>query len=400
MKKKTVFFPMILFLSCFVNAYGVESGIIPGEYFGMHIHEIVNYDASLDLPLYAIRIWDAGVIWADIEKIKGQWDFSKLDAIVDLAVKNNLEITMTLGQTPGWASKKKNVYYPYGRTDILTSVPDDIGDWENYLRVIGGRYKGRIRYWEVWNEPDHLYFYSGTKKELAALTRSAWTILKSIDPENKIISPSITALPGSIGWLQGYLSAGAVNYVDIIGYHYYTLSWIPPEAIRDHLANIKSMMKSLKIGNKPIWTTEAGISFDKISDKVFVSYIARMYIIQKFYGSERFFWYAMDNSEMPKGGLLSADKTGLNAGGRAYKKISEWLIGKKIISIKYSGNLCVAEIRTAEGVREIIVWTTTGKADYKIPGGMTVNKAESLDDKKTEILKGRIRIGQIPVLIN
>jgi hypothetical protein len=358
------------------------------------------YTPSLDFPLNAIRIWDAGVIWPDIEKEKGMWNLATLDAYVELAVSNNLEVIMTLGPTPGWASKKENPRYPYGRRDILTSPPDDIKDWENYLTVLGERYKGKIKYWEVWNEPDSLDFYSGSKKELAELTKSANKILKQIDPENKIISPSITAMPGSIWWLNSYLSLGAKDYVDIIGYHYYTLSWVYPESIGIHLKSIKSMMKWLKIADKPIWTTEGGTMYDKISDEQLISYIARMYIIQRYYGSDRFYLYALEYRENPKG-LLNPGDTGLNPAGRAYKTLSGWLVGQKITSIKYYGFLCIANIEYPDGRNGLIAWTTAGKATYKIKKGFIVNKIESLDGKTISLPENRkIKVGLIPVLIN
>jgi hypothetical protein len=388
---------IIFFILILSYVYSNEP-YIPDQYFGMHIHEISKFNEKWDIPLSAIRIWDAGVIWPDIEPKKGKWDFTKLDALVEFSTKRNLEILMTLGQTPGWASVKKNLYYPYGRDDILTSPPDDIKDWENYVQVVGERYKGKIKYWEVWNEPDHKYFYTGSIKDLVKLTEKANKILKSIDPENQIVCPSVTAMPGSLVWLDSYLYQGGKNYVDIIGYHYYTLSWVLPEAIRIHLASIKSIMKKYKITDKPIWTTEAGIYFDKISDKLLISYIARMYIIQRFYGSERFYWYALDNGNAPaSGGLILNDRTDLNPGGKAYGVLKGWLVGKKIVSIKYSGVLCVSEIQSESGEKSIVVWSTGIKVSYKLPD--KYNKIEALDGNSVIAEKGKIKVGLIPILI-
>ena len=392
---------VVLALSPVISMF-CTTDYIPKEFFGMHIHEIENYTENLDFKLNAIRIWDAGVIWPDLEKEKGKWDFTRLEATVELAVSNNLEVLMTLGQTPGWASNKENVYYPYGRTDILTSPPDDIKDWENYVRTLGERYKGKIKYWEVWNEPDHLYFYSGTRQQLVELTKSVYKILKEIDPANMIVCPSVTAMPGSLIWLERYLSLGAKDYIDIVGYHYYTLSWVHPEMIRYHLSGIKSLMNRQHISDKPIWTTEAGIMFSSITYETFISYIARMYIIQRYYGSERFYWYAMDNGNIPaSGGLLDDEKKHLNPAGIAYKKLSDWLIGKKITKISNWGSLFAAFLETGEGRTEIIIWTTAGRTNYRLPAGFNASAVESLDGSPVTMpANGRIRGGLIPLLIN
>ena len=63
------------------------------------------------------------------------------------------------GMTPGWAAQDRNAksHYFVG----ASSPPADIEDWRAYVRAVATRYKGRIRYWELWNEVNDKLFYSG-----------------------------------------------------------------------------------------------------------------------------------------------------------------------------------------------------------------------------------------------
>jgi hypothetical protein len=357
----------LLFIFIFSAYFSFSNNTVLKEYFGIHFHDITTFNEDWsDFPLNSIRIWDAGVIWPDLEPRKGEWNFTKLDEIVCFAEKHNLEIIMTLGQTPGWATKKKNLFYPYGRKDICTSVPDNIEDWNNYVRVLGERYKGKIKYWEVWNEPDHPYFFSGTPKQLVDLARECNVILKGIDNSNKIISPSITSNPFALGFLDSFLFFGGKKYVDIIGYHYYTMKSFPPEVIRFQIKTLKSIMKKHKIENKELWTTEGGIFLKNADYHTFISFLARMYLIQKAYGSERFFWYAFDNGAPPaSGGLMVDDKTAINDGGIAYKNLFNWLNGYEIVSTKNSFNTWIITLKK-ENQSKYIIWNTNGQKKYKI----------------------------------
>ena len=61
--------------------------------------------SSPDTGASAIRLWDEGVTWKDIEPQKNQYNFSGLDRVVSNAEKTGAaDITYVLGMTPRWAS--------------------------------------------------------------------------------------------------------------------------------------------------------------------------------------------------------------------------------------------------------------------------------------------------------
>src|SRR2546429_8360016 len=78
------------------------------------------------------RLWDAYVVWPNVEPQKGQWDFSHLDGYISLAESHSVEILLPLGLTPAWASsrpKEKSGYEPGNAAE-----PRNISDWSEYVR--------------------------------------------------------------------------------------------------------------------------------------------------------------------------------------------------------------------------------------------------------------------------
>ena len=83
------------------------------------------------------------------------------------------------------------------------------------------RYKGRIPYYKMWNEPNLKNSYTGFVDSLVALTKRTKEIMNQIDPSAKVISPSVTGPTGAT-WLEQFLAREGGRFVDIIGFHPYT----------------------------------------------------------------------------------------------------------------------------------------------------------------------------------
>ena len=133
--------------------------IITENFFGMHCHFHSGLEMP-DAPYSTYRIWDCGCIWAGLQPKKNKWDFSQLDKVVEVASEKCKDIIFVLGQAPKWASDGKAHISIYGGN--TTSSPPTIESWVEYIKVLAKRYKGKIKYWEIWNEPDWKKFYTGS----------------------------------------------------------------------------------------------------------------------------------------------------------------------------------------------------------------------------------------------
>ena len=227
---------------------------LPRQYFGLHIHRVATATPWPAVQFGSWRLWDAGVAWPQLEPERNRWDFRLLDRYVELATRHNVEILLTLGLTPGWASARPSESSAYEPGNA--AEPRNTGDWELYVRTVSTRYKGKIHSYEIWNEPNMKGTFSGSPQTMAKLARSAYQVLKSVDPSVLVVSPSPTAAIG-VSWLGNYLGREGCSAADVIGYHFYVTP-SQPEAMIPLIVDVKKMLQQHHCTGKPIWNTESG----------------------------------------------------------------------------------------------------------------------------------------------
>ena len=118
--------------------------------------------------------------WAKTEKKKGVYDFAWLDEIINDALARGLEIWLE--------TDYGNPIYPGGGGwDLGAGFPvseEALAAWDRWVEALVTRYKGKVRDFAMWNEPD-----IGKKKtpEQIALfnIRTAETILR-VNPDARI----------------------------------------------------------------------------------------------------------------------------------------------------------------------------------------------------------------------
>ncbi|HXF62877.1 MAG TPA: hypothetical protein VNK95_14735 [Caldilineaceae bacterium] len=221
--------------------------------------------------------------WEDIE-IHGKGDFEdrrhephrsaweKYDHIVELAEQHNLELIVRLSNPPEWSRANhdpRNSFAP----------PDDLQDFADFVSAVVSRYRGRIRYYQIWNEPN-IYPEWGVDpinpEAYVALLRVGAEAARAADPNVVIIAGALAATinlqPGApppdnslsdLIFLQRMYDAGAAPYFDIMAVQGYGL-WSGPTDRRmhprvlniSHHLFIRDLMVANGDGHKPIWLSE------------------------------------------------------------------------------------------------------------------------------------------------
>lgn len=217
--------------------------------------------------------------WEDIE-IHSKGDFTdrrtipnksaweKYDRIVDLAEEYGLEIIARLDQPPAWAMVQDK---PPG---VIQAPPQNISDFGDFVFALVSRYRGKIRYWQIWNEPN-LYVEWGSNPDPAAyvqLLRVAYERAKQADPEAVILSaalaPTIELGPQNLSdlvFLEEMYRSGAQDYFDILAAQAFGL-WTGPTDRRadpsrtnfSRVLLLREIMVENGDGEKPVWITEFG----------------------------------------------------------------------------------------------------------------------------------------------
>lgn len=156
--------------------------------------------------------------WQKCEPEKGVYSFEWLDEIVDGIIATGLTPWMTLcygnsNYTKSGASLAAEIF-----TDEETLTA-----WENYVRAVVQRYKGKVAMYEIWNEPD----FGGTLRRalpFANLSARTAPIIREIDPDAKIagisLAGSMNLKFGSIV-LEHLKERDALKYIDCFIIHPY-----------------------------------------------------------------------------------------------------------------------------------------------------------------------------------
>lgn len=221
--------------------------------------------------------------WQDIEiSAKGDyWDYrwdksawEKYDYIVDTAEQYDVEIIARLDTPPAWS---RGVGDAEGWT---LAPPDDYDDYGDFVYTVVSRYKGRIQYYQIWNEPNIYPEWGDQPADAAAYTRLlqvAYRRAKEADPDCVIIAAGLAQTteetPAEFGprnvsdllYLEQMYAAGAQGYFDIMGAQVYGL-WTGPYDRRTgrQYSNFSrvQLLREIMVRNgdagKPIWATEVG----------------------------------------------------------------------------------------------------------------------------------------------
>ena len=383
---------------------------VPAHMFGMHVNKFGLHQRWPGLANGIFRLWNTGTYWRDLEPSNDAWNFTsgagkRLDMLVDYVKRNDpsVEILMTLGQTPQWASKTPGVEGLYGMG--ASGAPANMEYWRDYVRTLARRYAGRIRYWELWNEPDFQQTYSGSIADMVEMARIAREELKAVDPNNKLVSPGLTAGQG-MPWLNNFLAAGGGRYVDIIGFHWYFNT--SPERLALAVSNVRQMMANYGQEAKELWNTEGAPGCDSLvfncstyvpTAEEIRSTTARAMMIMWIKGVSNFNYYFWERTE-PLAKLVESDYTTPTQAGLAYKEVASWMKGARVVD-SYRVNDTIYVVRMNRGTENFVVlWSSTGKTTVNLASTWVVSKIRTLLGSESMIPSSRqITIGLEPVLL-
>ena len=96
--------------------------------------------------------------------------------------------------------------------------------WADYMTALASHMKGRVSYYEIWNEPDGKWCWKHgpSGKEYGQFVIDTAIALKKGDSQAKIIGGSL-ALAKPLDFAYDAFSAGMGEYIDALSYHEYTV---------------------------------------------------------------------------------------------------------------------------------------------------------------------------------
>lgn len=222
-------------------------------------------------------------VWEDIE-IAEKGDFvdkrnldvypegidawAKYDNILELAEANDIEILARLDNPPAWSRTLTN-------TIGTLAPPDNLTDYGDYVEAVVTRYKGRIKYYQLWNEPN-IYPEWGEQgvnpEAFSLLMCEGYNRAKAADPDAIILSGTMAPTVAlnyrdlnDLVYLERIYASGGGDCFDVLSVQGYGLfSGATDQRLRPTVINyphnllLRDVMVVNGDAHKPIWISELG----------------------------------------------------------------------------------------------------------------------------------------------
>lgn len=308
-----------------------------------------------DLGVYWVRL--QGVNWAEVEPARGEgynWAaLGQIDADLSSAAAAGLTPVVVFQGNAPWATVTGT---------SCGAVRDEyIGDFVNFLSAVVARYRGRVNYWEIGNEPDvdprlvsptSVYgcwgdtndpYYGGGR--FGRMLQAAAPTIRAANPFAQIVfgglllDRPLTTAPGYGRpelFFEGALRAGAASAFDVVAYHAYAVYMGDPtqdyDLSRDgpwadlggwtlgKAAYVRGMMSRYGV-DKPLWLNETALicpinpqqqctlPVDASFSNAQADYLVRMVSRAAAAQIEQVAWFTMDSPGWRGSSLLDASQS-------------------------------------------------------------------------------------------
>jgi len=160
--------------------------------------------------------------WRNVERdAKGKFEWNEPDRIVNAVQAAGLKVMARVDGHAAW-SRAQSIYPDDG-------PPDRLSDWTDYLTALATRYKGRIKAYEIWNEPNLAREWGRLQPnaaEYVALLKASYTAIKRADPDALVITAGLSPTTDNSAearpdgqFLRDMYAAGAKGSFDLLGVH-------------------------------------------------------------------------------------------------------------------------------------------------------------------------------------
>ena len=266
-----------------VAAEGTGTG---GALLGMNV--FLEKEADRNNVVTSVRMLrEAGVTyvrqsfpWQEIEPAPGYYrdpkdghdTWAKYDFIVEQLTGAGIGILARVDTIPRWARPPTDDFARWDK-----GPPQDFNNYANFVGAIAARYKGKIRHYQVWNEPNLTGEWGGKPIDPAQyglLLQFTSKRVKQVDPTALIVTAGLaqtidngvtTNNLNELDFIQRLYDSGAKPYFDILSVMDYGLGDSPedrrvgPERTNfSRLLLVREIMERNGDAAKPVWISEYG----------------------------------------------------------------------------------------------------------------------------------------------
>lgn len=196
----------------YMNPAGPTPGRAKGFLFGMCVHSqrfsrsIAEREAQAAAWCGA-KVFREDISWYKVEPKQGEWNWNAYDYLIGLYGQYNIELQGIFVWVPGWVLSK---FQESGSPE----------EWNEFVRRFCERYRDRVRYMEVWNEPD-INTFSKKPDLYLSVIQNTYRTMKAVAPEMKVLTGGFSGMvttENQTAFLRKVLGEGKESY-DIIAFH-------------------------------------------------------------------------------------------------------------------------------------------------------------------------------------
>lgn len=254
-------------LALFLIAFTLSLPIPPSQgkiRFGVHVLDASDYTLKKVQEMGATWVVYP-VLWRDIEPYPGRYNWAGLDLALQAMEYYRLNPIFRVDHPPAWASL----------TPYPNSPPKEPALYADFLRKLSARYKGRVKAYIIWNEPNLAQEWGNLPPDPAgyvSLLKAASQAIRETDPDAVIVSAGLAptneisseAMDDRL-YLKQLYEAGAARYFDALGAHPYGFAYPPDDPRGAHnglnmarLEDLREIMVAYGDSEKEVWVTEFG----------------------------------------------------------------------------------------------------------------------------------------------
>lgn len=369
-----------------------------------------GYTLMKDLGMNTIR---EGWNWKYIETADNQYVSwmnmfdGKMTEFKTMGVKTMAMVT----DTPDWASSDSQYWgktsfdsqslgrytVPKGLKTAIFSDGTDVykvgvkpnpnNPFAGYIFDLATRYKGKISYYQVWNEPDfpsgdlgagtkdangRTRYWTGSVQDYVRLMQVAHTVVKGIDPAAKIATGGL----GYEKYLAAIIDNGGAKYFDVVDFHAYGTDKTSSNGVLNsswgflgRYNALKQVLTSKGVTGKTFSVSETGFTANNQAEQA--SYAAKVFATGAGLGDmETVQWAVFTNPGHDSIGLLDTATLSVKTQGyHAYKVATGQLTGAVPTGKLTGTNVQGYSFKRKDGKPLYVVWSSASSATTTIPLG-------------------------------
>lgn len=249
-----------------INTSAATIGFADSDLWGMSPDDV---NRTLDLmTATGVRTVRVMMPWAGMEPNPGQYDYGKVDMIVDAANARGMSVLGTLVSSPGWAVEPGLL--------PVSSPPASAGTYGDFAGAAASHFRGRVAAYEIWNEPNAVMSWTSGPQgpepaRYAELLKAAYPKIKGADPSALVIGGVVGAVVqffaltmDPVTFVEQMYAAGAKGSLDAVSFHPYLYNNEfsrgrgTPNTPFSQAEAIHGVMANYGDGGKKVWATEYG----------------------------------------------------------------------------------------------------------------------------------------------